>query len=90
MIGKDYEKLMKLTYKFEQKELYPSFKIRVYIHGFWSEKKKKQRDRLQPVRGLAWSDNFEKEIIWFFMYLISGIHVPYSHSVRSFFKMFHI
>jgi hypothetical protein len=24
------------------------------------------------------------------MYLISGIHVPYSHSVRSFFKMFHI
>jgi hypothetical protein len=54
MIGKDYEKLMKLTYKFEQKELYPSFKIRVYIHGFWSKKKKKtERDRLQPVRGLA-------------------------------------
>jgi hypothetical protein len=44
MIGKDYEKLMKLTYKFEQKELYPSFKIRVYIHGFWS-KKKKNRER---------------------------------------------
>lgn len=65
MIGKDYEKLMKLTYKFEQKELYPSFKIRdhscvdsvqfeqLITSMVFGQKKKTERDRLQPVRGLA-------------------------------------